>query len=199
MTQLNCVLLLYFKIYSHVSRTVIAIRNSLNMFYRLQNSWLKRTYIFVNIGLYLHNIMSEGLHWLVDLLIITTRIKEHQVFKMGLLFYNSVPNNKISYNVNYFSFCKKMGTWMLSPGDWWIVWSGMWTLWVCYLWLAKQLPNSKRKKKRDLGSLVRLSQHQIAFTKQRFDELSVSESGTYGLNFPWNTHAFQNGVGGVLS
>lgn len=57
--------------------------------------------------------------------------------------------------------------------------------WGMLSMIGKQLPKSKRKKrKEELGSLVRLSQHQIAFTKQRFDELSVSESGTYGLNFP---------------
>lgn len=62
---------------------------------------------------------------------------------------------------------------------------------VYYLWLAKQLPNSKREKK-DLQRFIRLFQHQIVFIKQHFDELSVSESGTYGLNFPWNTHGFKN-------
>lgn len=41
---------------------------------------------------------------------------------------------------------------------------------------AKQLSNSKREK-RLTKTHIRLFQHQIAFTKQHFDELSVTESG----------------------
>lgn len=34
---------------------------------------------------------------------------------------------------------------------------------------------------------------QIAFTKQYWDESSVIESGTYGLNSPVNTHGYKYG------
>ena len=32
----------------------------------------------------------------------------------------------------------------------------------------------------------------MGLTKPHFDELSVNESETHGLNFPWNTHGFEN-------
>lgn len=102
---------------------------------------------------------------------------------MGILFYSSVPNNKISYNVNYFSFCKKWARecYLQVTGELFEVECELFG-YAIYNWQSNFL--IQRERKEELGSLVRLSQHQIAFTKQRFDELSVSESGAYGLNFP---------------
>ena len=58
---------------------------------------------------------------------------------------------------------------------------------MCLFTLGKnRFPVSKKKSFQSFFGL------QIALAKQYFDELSVNESETYGLDFQWDTHGLKH-------
>ena len=55
-----------------------------------------------------------------------------------------------------------------------------------------QIRRFMKKVKKKTQTLIKLFGHQMTLTKQQFDELSVNESETCGLNFLVNTDGFKN-------